>query len=91
MKRSRRQYLTLEEIQKVDEAFRLGLPAPVVAAQLKCGARSINRRFEKLRNGFVERCRKSAYRHAPKPENEKPKQSEAERRASRFYHSTFEL
>lgn len=88
--RGKRDYLNDQEQQAVEDGFRLGRKPASLAAELKVSVRSINRRFEKLRNGPAQRRPKSPCRvikQTPKPEP----QTEAERKASRFYRSTFEL
>lgn len=75
-------HFTDGEIAVIKQAFMAERPAAVVAAQLKCSQRSVNRYFEKLRAGSP--LRKDTRKAVPVA---------ATKRApvDRFYRGNFEL
>jgi hypothetical protein len=92
MKRGYREYLTADQVALVEQAFREGRGPKSLAAELGCRARSISARYRKLRGDGVPRVRKpKSALHAKPQQVDRPQPTEQERRASRFYHSNFEL
>jgi hypothetical protein len=95
MSAKKRNDFTDHESKLIREAFIAGRMPGVVAKEIRCASAAMKLRFKQLRKEGVERnlpprLPKSPLHQRPKT-IEQIRQSEQERRAARFYHSTFEL